>query len=66
MKLIFSTSFGLEYVGQYKCVAVQHYLEKNIPNLQLTSLTEEIEEAIQEGEVEFEKYDVIISADWKS
>ena len=59
---IFRHLLGLEYVGQYKCVAVQHYLEKNIPNLQLTSLTEEIEEAIQEGEVEFEKYDVIISA----
>lgn len=59
---IFRHLLGLEYVGQYKCVALQHYLEKNIPNLQLSSLAEEIEEAIQEGEVEFEKYDVIISA----
>lgn len=59
---IFRHVLGLEYINQYKSVALQRYLEKNIPNLKLTSLEENIEEAIQEEEIEFEKYDVIISA----
>lgn len=59
---IFRHLLGLEYVNQYKCVAIQKYLEKNIPNLKLASLVENIEEAIQEEEIEFEQYDLIISA----
>lgn len=59
---IFRHMLGLEYINQYKGVAVQKYLEKNIPNLKLSSLEEYIEEAVQEEEIGFEKYDVIISA----
>lgn len=59
---IFRHVLGLEYVNQYKSVALQRYLEKNIPNLKFASLEENIEEAIQEGEIEFDTYDIIISA----
>ncbi len=59
---IFRHLLGLEYIGQYKCVALQRYLETNIPDLKITSLAENIEEAVQEGEIEFQQYDVIISA----
>lgn len=59
---IFRHLLGLEYVGQYKCVALKTYLEKNLPNLKLLSLGESIEEAVQEGEIELEQYDIVISA----
>lgn len=59
---VFRHLLGLEYVGQYKCVALQNYLEKNIPDLKISSLAEDIEEAVQEGNIELDKYDLIISA----
>lgn len=59
---IFRHVLGLEYVNQYKSVALQSYLVKNIPNLRLSSLEETIEEAVLDGEIEFEQYDIIISA----
>ena len=59
---VFRHLLGLEYVGQYKCVALQNYLEKNIPDLKISSLAEKIEEAVQEENIEFGEYDLIISA----
>lgn len=59
---IFRHLLGLEYVGQYKSVALQNYLEKNVPNLKISSLANNIEEAVQEEEIEFEQFDMIISA----
>ena len=59
---VFRHLLGLEYVGQYKCVALQNYYEKNIPDLKISSLAEKIEEAVQEGNIEFGEYDLIISA----
>lgn len=59
---IFRHLLGLEYVNQYKCVAVQTYLSKNIPDLKLSSLAENIEDAVWEEEIEFEQYDIVISA----
>ncbi len=59
---VFRHLLGLEYVGQYKCVALQNYLEKNISDLKISSLPEKIEEAVQEGNIEFDEYDLIISA----
>ena len=59
---IFRHLLGLEYANQYKSVALQTYLEKNIPNLKLLSLVENIEDAVREEEIDFEKYDIIISA----
>ena len=59
---VFRHLLGLEYVGQYKCVALQNFLEKNIPDLKILSLVADIEDAVQEGRIEFEDYDLIISA----
>lgn len=59
---IFRHLLGLEYIGQYKCVALQNYLENNIPDLQILSLADEIEDAVQEGSIDFSEYDLIISA----
>lgn len=59
---VFRHVLGLEYVGEYKCVALQSYLEKNIPDICVSSLVEDIENAVQEGEIEFGEYDLIISA----
>lgn len=59
---IFRHLLGMEYVGKYKCEALQEYLEKNIPNLKITSLVEGIEEAIQEESIDLGHYDMIISA----
>ena len=59
---IFRHLLGLEYIGQYKCTALQNYLVKNIPNLKLSSLAENIEDAVQEESIELGQYDLIISA----
>lgn len=59
---VFRHLLGLEYVGQYKCVALQNFLEKNIPDLKILSLVADIEDAVQEESIEFEDYDLIISA----
>lgn len=59
---IFRHLLGIEYVGRYKCEALQKYLQKNIHKLKVTSLAENIEDAVQEESIEFEQYDLIISA----
>lgn len=59
---VFRHLLGLEYIGQYKCVALQNYLSKNIPDLQILSLADEIEDAVQDGSIDFGEYDLIISA----
>lgn len=59
---IFRHVLGLQYVNQYKSVALQKYLRDNFPNLTLNSLEKNIEEAVQEGEIEFDNYDLVISA----
>lgn len=59
---VFRHFLGLEYVGKYKCVALQEYLERNIPNLKITSLVDRIENAVQEENIDFQCYDMIISA----
>ena len=59
---VFRHLLGLEYVVQYKCVALQNFLEKKITDLKILSLVADIEDAVQEGSIEFEDYDLIISA----
>lgn len=58
---IFRHLLGLEYVGKYKSVAIKEYLDKNIPNLKITSLEQNIEDAIKDENVDFKEYDMIIS-----
>lgn len=59
---IFRHLLGMEYVQQYKCIAIVNYLKKNIPDIHITSLAENIEDAIQEDAIDFNQFDLIISA----
>lgn len=59
---VFRHLLGFEYVGGYKCTALQNYLEKNIPDLKIASLAEKIEQAVLEENIDFRQYDMVISA----
>ena len=59
---VFRHLLGMESVGEYKCVALQTCLEKNIPELKVTSFPEKIEHAIQEEILNLNDYCIIISA----
>lgn len=59
---IYRHLLGIEYVDKYKCVALQEYLNKNIPCLSINSLVDNIEDAVYEGNIDFKDYDIIISA----
>ena len=59
---IFRHVLGMEYVNHYKCEALKTYIQKNIPEVRITTLVEKIEEAITEEDINFEDYNLIISA----
>lgn len=59
---VFRHLLGFEYVGGYKCSALQNYLEKNIPDLKISSLAEKIEQAILDENIDFNQYDMVVSA----
>lgn len=59
---IFRHVLGMEYVYKYKCEALNTYIQKNIPEVKVTTLVQKIEDAIEEDEIDFEDYDLIISA----
>lgn len=59
---IFRHVLGMEYVNYYKCEALNTYIQKNIPEVKITTLAERIEDAIIDGEINFEDYNLIISA----
>lgn len=59
---IYRHILGMEYVGKYKSVAMKNFLEKNIPGNSIVSLETKIEDAIDDGSIEFRDYDLIISA----
>lgn len=59
---VFRHILGMEYVGNYKSVALKKYQEKNIPGSLIVSLEAKIEDAIRDGCIELEDYDLIISA----
>lgn len=52
----------MEYVNRYKCEALNTYIQKNIPEVKITTLAERIEDAITEEDINFEDYNLIISA----
>lgn len=58
---IFRHLLGLEYIGKYKTGAMKEYLDKNIPNLNITCLEQDIQDAIVDESIEFNDYDIIIS-----
>ena len=59
---IFRHVLGMEYVNHYKCEALNTYIQKNIPEVKITTLAERIEDAITEEDINFEDYNLIISA----
>ena len=59
---IFRHVLGMEYVNRYKCEALNTYIQKNIPEVKITTLAERIEDAIIEEDIVFEDYNLIISA----
>lgn len=58
---IFRHVLGMEYVNRYKCEALNTYIQKNIPEVKITTLAERIEDAIIEEDIVFEDYNLIIS-----
>ena len=59
---IYRHLLGLEYVGYYKTEATVNYLNKNIPNLNLFSYVDTIENVVKNGEIDLAYFDLIISA----
>lgn len=59
---IYRHLLGLEYVGQYKTKAIIKYLEKNIPYIKLNSFEEKIENLIEDYKLDFDAFDLVISA----
>src|SRR5699024_1700324 len=59
---IYRHLLGMEYVGQYKAEAICQYFGKNIPNLNMKPVAEDIREAVEEGSIDFSEFDLIVSA----
>lgn len=59
---IYRHLLGLEYVGQYKTKAISKYIEKNIPFIRVNTIEDKIEDLIENYMLDFEEFDLIISA----
>lgn len=59
---IYRHLLGLEFVGQYKTKAIIKHLENNIPYIKMKSFEEKIENLIEAYQLDFEEFDLIISA----
>jgi molybdopterin/thiamine biosynthesis adenylyltransferase len=59
---IYRHLLGMEYVKEYKSKAIADYVNKNIPNVNITSHEDNIEDAILDGSIFISEYDLIISA----
>lgn len=59
---IFRHILGMEYVSKYKCVAMEEYVRKNIPEVSIKSLVAKFEDAILDEDINLKDYDMIISA----
>lgn len=59
---IFRHILGMEYVSKYKCVAMEEYIRKNIPEVSIKSLVAKFEDAILDEDINLKDYDMIISA----
>ena len=59
---IYRHLLGMEYVGQYKAEALCKYFGKNIPNLNMKAVDEDIRELVEEGSVDLSEFDLIVSA----
>jgi molybdopterin/thiamine biosynthesis adenylyltransferase len=59
---IYRHLLGMEYINQYKSKALVDYITKNIPNVKINSIEDNIEDAIIDGNISISEYDLIISA----
>lgn len=59
---IYRHLLGIEYLYNYKAEALRIYGEKNLQNLNIKTVDNKIEDAIEDCSIEFEDYDYIISA----
>lgn len=59
---IYRHVLGMQYIGRYKTEAISSYIRKNIPKVNIVGIETTIEDAIGDGSIELEKYDLIISA----
>lgn len=59
---IFRHFLGIEYVGQYKADALVRYFKKNVPNLNIKAVDDDIQYLITDGSIVLSEYDLIISA----
>lgn len=59
---IYRHLLGLEFIGQYKTKAIIKHLENNIPYIKMKSFEDKIENLIGEYQLDFEEFDLIISA----
>lgn len=59
---IFRHILGMEYVSKYKCVALENYIRKNIPGVSIKSLASKLEDAILDGDICLDDYDLLVSA----
>ncbi|MBU5304830.1 ThiF family adenylyltransferase [Eubacterium callanderi] len=58
---IYRHFLGMESKGMYKSVALANYAKSTIPELNITSIVEKIEYAIEDCGIDFNDYDYIIS-----
>lgn len=59
---IYRHLLGLEYVGQYKTKAISKYIERNIPFINIKGFENKIENLIENYLLDFEEFDLIMSA----
>lgn len=59
---IYRHVLGMEYINSYKSEALVEYINKNIPNVNIRSYAENIEDAIFDESISLLDYDLIISA----
>ncbi|KOY65397.1 ThiF family adenylyltransferase [Clostridium sporogenes] len=59
---IYRHLIGMEYINQYKTIAIAEFINKNIPDIDIRTVEEKIEDAIDDGSISLSEYDLIISA----
>lgn len=59
---IYRHLLGMEFVGQFKTKALIKHINKNIPNIKIQSYEDNIEDLIEGYNLDFEAFDLIISA----
>ncbi|MDY6228059.1 MAG: ThiF family adenylyltransferase [Clostridium sp.] len=59
---IYRHLLGLEYIEKYKSKALEDYIKKNIPNVNIKSIQDTIEDSLIDGNISLSDYDLILSA----